>query len=175
MQNSTPIRRWFETRCVEGEFVGGRLVGDFIVDRDLVDELDPTGTIVTDNGEVLELPDPDERSQLQPCNGPTIVDRPIVTPFEATGLRIGDETGPVARPAGFNEIGEYDITLAPSWIPVGSTDAPGVIGFILSDALEFPPSPDDTDFYDQFTVIYADDGVTRLGEFGPDGSPTLDT
>lgn len=90
--------RWFETRCVEGEFVGGRLVGDFIVDRDLVDELDPSGTIVTDNGDVLELPDPDERSQLQPCNGPAIVDRPVVTPFEATGLRIGDESAPATRP-----------------------------------------------------------------------------
>jgi len=165
--------QWFEMRCVEGEFVAGRLVGGFMLRPDLVGELDPSGTIVSDNGDVLELPDPDARSQLQPCNGPTVVDRVFVTPFEATGVEIGDKPDAAFRFPGFNEVGEYDITVVPSWEPVAGAETGGVIGFVRSDALEVPPSPDAVESGEQFAVIYADDGVTRLGQFGPDGFPNL--
>ena len=96
--------RWFETRCVEGLFVDGRLVGDFAVDRNMLDQLDPSGTIVTDNGDHLDMPGPDDRMQLQPCNGPTVVDRPFVTPLEATGTHIGDQSTNTARFPGHNEV-----------------------------------------------------------------------
>lgn len=165
--------RWFETRCVEGYFVDGRLVGDFVVGRDQLDELDPSGTTVTDNGDVLEMPGPDDRMQLQPCKGPVDVDRPVVTPLEATGLRVDDQgSSEVARLPGFNEAGEYDLTVVPSWTPVG--DAERIIGFINTDALNSPPPPQ-ADGSSTSPVIYADDGTTRVGQFGPDGRPTLDS
>lgn len=166
--------RWAETRCVEGDLVDGRLVGDFIVDRDRLDQLDPSGTVVSDDGTVVDEPGPDDRGSLQPCNGPQRVERPDVSPFEATGLRTGDVGSP--RFADFNEVGEYDVTVVTSWMPVGLVDVDGVIGFLRSDSLEFPPSPEESvEFDEQFRVIYADDGVTRIGEFGPEGSAILDS
>lgn len=165
--------RWFETRCVEGDFVDGRLVGDFVVGRDQVAQLDPSGTIVTDTGEVVELPGPDDRMQLAPCSEPVGVDPPVVSPLEATGLRIGDQGSPVGRIQGLNEVGQYDLTIVPSWTPVG--DAGGVIGFARTGTLDLPPSAPQADGSTNTPIIiYADDGTTRIGQFGPDGRPTLD-
>lgn len=166
--------RWVEPRCVEGELVDGRLVGDFVVGRDQVDELDPSGTVVTEDGEVLTLPEPDERNQVQPCNGPQKVERPAVTPFEATGLRVGDIGPEAARFPGSNEVGEFDLTIERSWTPVATSDSPEVVGFIRETGLTALPPPDDARFPDPPVVIYADDGVTRVGEFGPEGAAVLD-
>lgn len=167
--------RWFETRCVEGYFVEGRLVGDYLVGREYVDQLDPSGTTVTDSGEVVHLPGPDDRGPLQACHGPVVVDRPAVTPFAATGMRIGDQSDSrVVRFLGYNEVGEYDRTVMASWIPVGANDPVRVIGFIRSDALDAPPPPPETAGASTPEVIYADDGITRIGQFGSDGRPALD-
>ncbi len=165
--------RWFETRCVEGLFVDSRLVGDFVVDRDMLDQLDPSGTSVTDNGDVVELPGPDDRTQLQPCSGPTVVNRPFVTPLEATGTRIGDRGSDTERLPGYNEVGEYDLTVVPSWTPVGAGDPVYVIGFVQTE-MPYPLSPSTAGSNDP-VMIYADDGITRVGQFGPDGRPALDT
>lgn len=166
--------RWAETRCVEGELIDGRLVGEYIVDREFVDQLDPSGTIVTETGEVLVEPGPDERTQLQACNGPLRVERPFVTPFEATGRRIGDVGPETERLPSFNELGEHDTSIAPSWEPVGTPESPAIIGFIPNDSLEFPPPPDSGEPYEPDRTLYADDGITRIGEFGPEGFAVLD-
>ena len=165
--------RWAETRCVEGEFVDGRLVGEYIVDREFVDQLDPSGTTVTDDGEVLQLPGPEDRGALQPCNGPQRVEHPFVTPFGATGIRIGDVAQRPLRFSGLNEVGAFDMTIEPSWEPAGHVESPGVIGFVRSVGLVALPGPDDPNFAEGPVVIYADDGVTRIGEFG-DGGAVLD-
>lgn len=170
----TGTTRWAETRCVEGFLVDGRLVGDFIVGRGQVDQLDPSGTIVTDSGEVLTQPGADERNQLQPCNGPQRVERPFVTPVEATGQRIGDVGPTSGRFPGSNEVGEYDITIVRSWDPYALADDPAIVGFVPSLDLEFPPPPDSGEPDEPDRTLYADDGVTRVGEIGPDGAAVLD-
>jgi hypothetical protein len=164
--------RWAETRCVTGELVDGRLVGEFIVDRDVVDRLDPSGTTVTDDGQILELPSPDDRQQLQPCYSPQTVVGPTVTPFESTGLRVGDTGSSGSRPLDLNELGEFDPSMAGSWAPVGLVNDEGVIGFARFDDLYFPRPP--SEFGESDRTIYGDDGVTRVGEFGPDGFAVLD-
>jgi hypothetical protein len=167
--------RWAETRCVEGVFVDGRLAGDFVVDRNMLDQLHPSGTTVTEDGAILELPGPDDRTQLQPCNGPVVVDRPFVTPLEATGMRVGDEGSDTGRFPGYNEIGEPDLTIVSSWTPVGANDPVRIIGFVYNDLLDPRPPPQTGGGPTDAEVIYADDGTTRIGQFGPDGRPALDT
>lgn len=170
----TGTTRWAETRCVEGFLVDGRLVGDFIVGRGQVDQLDPSGTVVTDSGEVVIQPGPDERGQVQQCNGPQRVERPFVTPFEATGQRIGDVGPEAVRFPGVNEVGEYDVTIVRSWDPVALAGEPGIVGFIPSESLEFLPPPDGGEPPDPDRTLYDDDGVTRVGEFGSEGAAILD-
>lgn len=95
------------------------------------------------------------------------------TPFEATGLRVGDIIDPEGVPPGLGDDGQFDMTLVSDWVPVGRDGV--VIGFVRKvDSHRVPPPPTDPLQKQEPNIIYDDNGQP-IGQLGPDGFPVLDT
>lgn len=98
----------------------------------------------------------------------------VPTPFEATGVKIGDPVDSETPPPGVSGDGPSRLEAVPEWTPVSRDGI--VIGFARKPELHRvppPPSPDASPVPEPI-VIYDDDRAP-IGAFGTDGRPHLDT
>ena len=96
---------------------------------------------------------------------------PSVSPYSATGLRIGD-TGDSGPGIDFiSKEGELIPELLPAYIPVGSPDGEVIVGFLKMDSTwETASVEEQMKRLNPWSNIYDDDGVTRIGCVTPKGA-----
>ena len=140
-----------------------RYANAVIVDWDVQIDDCPAGCFMAD-GRFLDV------AGQQYLGGLVLDALTVRTPFEATGLRVGDILDPDGVPPGLGDDGQFHLALVPDWISVGRDGV--VIGFVRkADFHRVPPPPLQKQ---EPNIVYDDDGQP-IGQFGTDGFPHLNT